>query len=47
MKTSHFKIVRVVDGFMEYMNYIGPQNKIPHGWYYAFKLVKVTKRKTG
>lgn len=37
--TRRFKLVRVVGGFPQYIDYIGPWESIPAGWSMAVRYV--------
>jgi hypothetical protein len=37
--TCRFKLVRVVGGFPQYIDYIGSFNSIPQGWSFAVRYV--------
>lgn len=39
------KIVRIVNGFIQFATYIGPYEKIPEGW--SFQSVKPVKKLKG
>ncbi len=39
-KSYRFKIVRIVDGKMEMMDFIGTVDNIPLGWFFPMRRIK-------
>lgn len=39
-KSYRFKIVRIVDGKMEMMDFIGTVDNIPSGWFFPMRRIK-------